>query len=49
MMNKIVRTEGVSALYNGLKPTLIRTIPATATLFITYEYTRKWLENALDL
>jgi solute carrier family 25 ornithine transporter 2/15 len=37
----IVRQEGIGALYNGLMPTLIRTIPATATLFVTVEYTKK--------
>lgn len=39
----IVRTEGPLALYNGLKPTLIRTIPATAVLFVVYEYSKKML------
>ncbi|XP_014219430.1 mitochondrial ornithine transporter 1 [Copidosoma floridanum] len=48
VMKEIARTEGVSALYNGLKPTMIRTIPATATLFVTYEYTKKLLHQALD-
>lgn len=37
----IARTEGISALYTGLKPTLIRTIPATAVLFVVYEYSKK--------
>lgn len=37
----IARTEGVSAFYNGLKPTMIRTIPATAVLFAVYEYSKK--------
>ncbi|KAJ6636949.1 Mitochondrial ornithine transporter 1 [Pseudolycoriella hygida] len=41
----IVRKEGVLALYNGLKPTLIRTIPATAVLFVVFEYTKKVLTN----
>ncbi|CAK9825820.1 Mitochondrial ornithine transporter 1 [Anthophora retusa] len=41
VMKNIVRNEGISSLYNGLKPTLIRTVPATATLFVTYEYTKK--------
>lgn len=27
----VVRAEGIGALYNGLKPTLIRTVPATST------------------
>lgn len=41
----IVRREGAGALYNGLKPTLIRTIPATATMFVTIEYTKKLMYN----
>lgn len=41
----IVRQEGIGSLYNGLTPTLIRTIPATATLFITVEYTKKFMYN----
>ena len=47
-MKDIVRTEGISALYNGLKPTLIRTAPATAALFVTYEYSKKWMHSVLD-
>lgn len=47
IMKDIARTEGIGAFYNGLKPTLIRTIPATATLFVTYEYTKKWMTNIL--
>lgn len=41
----IVRKEGVLALYNGLKPTIIRTIPATAVLFVVYEYSKKAMTN----
>jgi len=41
----IVRQEGIGALYNGLTPTLIRTIPATAILFVTVEYTKKLMHN----
>ncbi|XP_055371051.1 mitochondrial ornithine transporter 1 [Condylostylus longicornis] len=41
----IVRSEGVLALYNGLLPTVLRTIPATATLFLVYEYTKKFIET----
>ncbi|XP_066602842.1 mitochondrial ornithine transporter 1 [Prorops nasuta] len=48
VMKDIVRNEGAGALYNGLKPTLIRTVPATATLFITYEYTKRFLHNLLQ-
>lgn len=43
----IYRTEGFAALYNGLLPSVLRTIPATATLFIFYEYTKKILEGRL--
>ncbi|XP_020280885.1 mitochondrial ornithine transporter 1 isoform X2 [Pseudomyrmex gracilis] len=43
VFKNIVRQEGVGALYNGLMPTLIRTIPATATLFVTVEYTKKFM------
>lgn len=39
----IFKNEGVMALYNGLLPTVCRTIPATAVLFATYEYTKKFL------
>ncbi|XP_043252921.1 mitochondrial ornithine transporter 1 isoform X1 [Colletes gigas] len=48
VMKDIVRNEGVGSLYNGLKPTLIRTIPATATLFVTYEYTKKFMNNYFE-
>lgn len=41
----IARKEGPLALYNGLKPTLVRTIPATAVLFVVYEYTKKALTD----
>ncbi|KAK5644111.1 hypothetical protein RI129_007956 [Pyrocoelia pectoralis] len=43
LLMQIARKEGVGGLYSGLSPTLIRTIPATATLFVTYEYTKKFL------
>lgn len=40
---QIVRQEGFRALYHGLTPTLVRTIPATATLFLGYEYSKRFL------
>lgn len=43
LFKHIVRKEGVLVLYSGLLPTLIRTVPATATLFVTYEYCKKFL------
>lgn len=39
----IVRKEGFLTLYSGLTPTICRTIPATAVLFLVYEYTKKFL------
>ncbi|XP_076236578.1 mitochondrial ornithine transporter 1 isoform X2 [Calliopsis andreniformis] len=45
VMKDIVRNEGIGSLYNGLKPTLIRTIPATATLFVIYEYSKKHMHD----
>lgn len=39
----IARQEGIGALYCGLKPTILRTIPATAVLFATYEYSKKFM------
>jgi len=39
----ISRREGITSLYNGLRPTLIRTIPATGALFLSYEWTKKML------
>ncbi|XP_046978910.1 mitochondrial ornithine transporter 1 isoform X2 [Vanessa cardui] len=42
----IIKKEGVLALYNGLKPTLVRTIPATAVLFVVYEYSKKFMHQS---
>lgn len=39
----IFRKEGFLSLYNGLLPTVCRTIPATAVLFLVYENTKKLL------
>ncbi|BET01944.1 unnamed protein product [Nesidiocoris tenuis] len=44
----VVRNEGVLALYNGLTPTLVRTVPATAVLFLTYENTKRFLLYAFN-
>ncbi|XP_022910160.1 mitochondrial ornithine transporter 1 [Onthophagus taurus] len=45
MLYQIGRNEGVRALYSGLTPTLVRTVPATAVLFLTYEYSKKVLHQ----
>lgn len=41
----IFRKEGPLAFYNGLTPTIVRTIPATAVLFVVYEYTKKLMNE----
>jgi len=41
----IVKKEGPLALYSGIKPTLLRTFPATGALFLTVEKTKKLLES----
>lgn len=46
-MTHILKNEGVMALYCGLQPTLIRTIPATATLFLVYEYSKKLMNQII--
>jgi solute carrier family 25 (mitochondrial ornithine transporter) member 2/15 len=45
----IIQKEGFAALYNGLKPTIFRTIPATAVLFVVYEYTKKFLSQICNV
>uniref|UniRef100_A0A914LAQ6 Mitochondrial carrier protein n=2 Tax=Meloidogyne incognita group TaxID=654580 RepID=A0A914LAQ6_MELIC len=42
---KIVKNEGISALYKGLSPTLIRTCIASAALFITFENIKTFLHS----
>ena len=41
----LFRREGLKTLYNGLIPSLLRTFPATAALFLAYENTKKILSN----
>ncbi|XP_048512183.1 mitochondrial ornithine transporter 1 isoform X2 [Athalia rosae] len=48
ILRDVARNEGIGALYNGLKPTLIRTVPATSTLFLTYEYSKKLMQSYFD-
>ncbi|KAK7604252.1 hypothetical protein V9T40_004525 [Parthenolecanium corni] len=44
-MIEITRSEGITFLYSGLKPTLIRTIPASGAMFLCYEWTKKILHG----
>ncbi|XP_040282013.1 mitochondrial ornithine transporter 1-like [Bufo bufo] len=46
---KILRNEGVVALYSGLKPTLIRAFPANGSLFVAYEYSRKYMMQQFEV
>lgn len=39
---------GVTALYSGLKPTVIRAFPANGALFLAYEYSRKLMMNQFE-
>ncbi|XP_074651240.1 mitochondrial ornithine transporter 1-like [Tubulanus polymorphus] len=41
----IVKEDGVKALYKGLGPSLVRSFIATGCLFVSYEYTKKFLES----
>jgi solute carrier family 25 ornithine transporter 2/15 len=45
---EIFQKEGFLALYNGLTPSICRTIPATAVLFVVYEYTKVFLTKLFD-
>lgn len=49
VFRQIVMNEGIAALYRGLTPTLLRTIPSTAALFVTYEYSRKAMNGAFGV
>lgn len=39
----IYKKEGFKSLYKGLTPGVARTIPATACLFLVYEYSKKFM------
>ena len=47
MLRTIGRTEGLAALYSGLLPTLLRTVPATATLLLVVENSKTLLDTLL--
>lgn len=44
----ILRKEGILAFYRGLLPSILKTIPATGTLFLVYEYVKKSLNAQLN-
>jgi len=47
VMTDILKKEGLSRLYSGLGPTLLRTFPATGALFLAYETSKKWMNENL--
>lgn len=49
VFRQILAEEGMRGLYRGLSPTLLRTIPSTAALFVTYEYSRKVMNAAVRI
>jgi Mitochondrial carrier protein len=45
---QILKEDGIGGLYRGLKANLLRTIPAAAVTFVTYEESRKLLIEWAD-
>lgn len=43
VLTDVMRKEGVSGLYKGLTPTLLRTFPSTGALFVAYEYSKNFM------
>uniref|UniRef100_A0A7S1YJP2 ADP,ATP carrier protein n=1 Tax=Grammatophora oceanica TaxID=210454 RepID=A0A7S1YJP2_9STRA len=39
----VIRKEGVSGLYHGLTPELVKVIPMVGTMFVVYEWTKEML------
>lgn len=46
-MIKIAKQRGISGLYNGLGPTLVRAFPANAALFLGVETGKKFFDDFL--
>ncbi|KAI9225876.1 MAG: mitochondrial carrier domain-containing protein [Piptocephalis tieghemiana] len=46
-LSSILRAEGLPALYRGLSPTLLMSIPSTAIYFVGYEHLRSSLSSLL--
>ncbi|RWW62086.1 hypothetical protein BHE74_00030812 [Ensete ventricosum] len=44
-LQQILRSEGWHGLYKGVFPSLIKSAPAGAVTFVSYEYTSRWLES----
>lgn len=47
-MLQIVKEDGVGGLYRGLGANLLRTTPAAAITFLTYEASRKFITEWIE-
>jgi len=47
-IKKIAREEGIRAFYRGIETNILRTVPAAAITFTTYEFIQRWLNNYFD-
>lgn len=48
VMGDVIRKEGISGLYKGLAPTLLRTFPSTGALFVAYEYSKLFMTRGAE-
>ncbi|XP_072961277.1 mitochondrial thiamine diphosphate carrier 2-like isoform X2 [Typha angustifolia] len=46
-LKEIVVKEGWAGLYKGIFPSLVKSAPAAAVTFVSYEYISDWLESTL--
>lgn len=45
VIRELIGTEGIFALYRGLGPNLLKTVPSTVVTFTTYELAKQYLVN----
>ena len=43
----LYRTDGIIAFYRGILPNLLKVIPAISTSFVTYEYSKSFLDKMI--
>ncbi|XP_050526723.1 mitochondrial ornithine transporter 1-like isoform X1 [Daktulosphaira vitifoliae] len=44
-----IKEQGIRSLYNGLRPTLVKTIPTTGLMLVGVEYSKPWFKKLLCL
>jgi hypothetical protein len=49
VLRDIVQKEGVAALWSGLRVSMFRIVPATASTFLAYEYISRYLKEAAGM